>query len=527
MYIRKRTNKSGTTTVYLIDSIREVGKKHASSKVVKCFGSSSEEAVIDTWVKEASALKQRLHMTSSTSRNFVNIKEASDIASCHVRECGIRHFYKEGALSLLSKIRVADSHKKTLIDLALMRIARPVSKLKTANISSSFGIEDMTVNKIYKFMDSLDDGKIAMIKRAVLKNTKDLIGNKIQVMFYDLTTIYFETNSKSDLKEFGFSKDGKSQHVQISMALIVTECGMPIDYEIFKGNIFEGSTLIPTLLTLKERYQQYGIDDITVVADSAMLSNANIASLIKHSFKFIVAARVRNLSKALTEEMLRAEGYSNEDSFACKSMELSKEQRLITVFSEERRRKDAYDREKALDNIRKLEGSPAKAGLTSKLKKPFVKTNKDSRIEIDEDKIKQSIKFDGYFGFITNTDLTTKAVISQYKGLWQVEQSFRITKHNLKIRPVYHYRDRRIKAHFAICYFSFALMRTAEYKLRASGYHMGVEELHQYLERIKEVVLKTNQTESIIRTDIPEEIRDVFSMLGIPRPKRYISECRV
>ena len=119
-----------------------------------------------------------------------------------------------------------------------MRIVRPVSKLKTANIASSFGIEELSSNKIYKLMDVLDDKKIELIKKQVFKNTKELLGpsNQLRVLFYDLTTIYFETNSQTDLKEFGFSKDGKSQHVQISLAMIVTDRGLPIGYEIFKGN---------------------------------------------------------------------------------------------------------------------------------------------------------------------------------------------------------------------------------------------------------------------------------------------------
>ncbi len=146
----------------------------------------------------------------------------------------------------------------------------------------------------------LDDLKIEAIKKHVLKNTQTLIGCKIQVMFYDLTTIYFEANSASDIKECGFSKDGKSQHVQISLVLIVTEYGMPIGYEIFKGNTFEGSTMIPTLNKLK---QQYKVEDVTVIADSAMLSEANIKALIAHRFKFIVSAKIRNMKASITQEI--------------------------------------------------------------------------------------------------------------------------------------------------------------------------------------------------------------------------------
>lgn len=525
MYIRLRANKSGTNTVYLLDSVRVEGKKHASSKVVKCFGSSADQTQIDAWTKEAETLKSQLSQQKITSRNFINIKQDQDITSCQVEELGIKYLYNQIFHSLFPTLNLKGINKQMLADLLAMRIARPVSKLKTSNISTCFGIQDLTVNKIYKMMDALDDSKIEIIKKHVLRNTKALMNTKIQVMFYDLTTVYFETNSQSDLKEFGFSKDGKSQHVQISLALIVTDFGMPIGYEIFKGNTFEGSTLIPTLNKLKE---QYKIEDVTIVADSAMLSENNINALIEHKFKFIVSAKVRNMSAKLTEEMLDGEGYSStSDKFLYKSIALSDDKKLIAVFSEDRKRKDEYDRSKSLERLKKLEGKSSKSALKGSLKKPYVKINKDSVIEIDEAKLEQSKRFDGYFGFISNTDLSAEAVIGQYRGLWQVEQSFRITKHNLKIRPVYHYVDRRIKAHFAICYLSLALIRSLEYKLKMAGVYIPIERLHQYLNEIKEVRLSASGIETSIITDVPKEISAIFWALNIAQPKRYSVKCRV
>jgi transposase len=524
MYTRLRKNKSGTTTVYLIDSVRVEGKKHSCSKVIKCFGSSMEKANIDKWIEEAEELKTQLSSKKITYRNFTTIKQDHDINSCKVEELGMRYLYNNIFNSIFSKLELKGINKTMLADLVIMRLAMPVSKLRTANISSAFGIEDMTINKIYKLMDKMGDMQIETIKRHVFKNTQSMLGNSLKVMFYDLTTIYFEANSQTDLKEFGFSKDGKSQHVQISLVLIVTEHGMPIGYEIFKGNTFEGSTLIPTLDKLKERYR---ISDVTIVADSAMLSEKNMAALITHKYKFIVSAKIRNMSKELTSKILNQDEYRELNGLQYKSIDLAKDKRLLSVFSEERKRKDEYDRSKALEKLKKLEGKSSKSGLKGSLKKSYIKVSKDSIIELDEGKIEQSKKIDGYFGFISNTDLDAESIISQYRGLWQVEQSFRITKHNLKIRPVYHYADRRIKAHFAICYLSLALVRALEYKLKQVGNYIPIEELHTYLEQIKEVKLTVNNQESIITTDIPIEIRKIFIALKISLPKRYTSNCRV
>jgi transposase len=519
MYVRIRLNKSGTTTIYLIDSVREAGKKNATSKVVKCFGSSSDEGQLAAWSKEAEHLKHQLAKQKISSRQFMKIKQSSDVESCQVEDFGMRYLYGNIFDSLFGGMRLNKINKQTLADLVLMRIASPVSKLHTANISDSFGIKCLTCNKIYKLMDGLDDSKINAIKKYVLSNTRKLIGSSIQVMFYDLTTICFEANSKTELKDFGYSKDGKSQHVQISLALIVTECGLPVGYEIFRGNTFEGSTLIPTLQKLKDDYK---VEDVTIVADSAMLSEANISMLAANNFKFIVAAKVRNMSAKLTKIMLDQDGYlAASDNLCYKSIKLNEHKTLITVFSQDRKRKDEYDRNKALKKIAKVTGKQAKSALRGALNKPYVSLDQDSVIGIDEAKLEQSKKFDGYFGFITNTDLDPQEVISHYRGLWQVEQSFRITKHNLKIRPVYHYVDRRIKAHFAICYLSLALVRSVEYSLKAAGKHMPMEQLHTYLSQVKAITLNVAGDVSTIVSDIPQPLREIFMSLNITMPKRY------
>ena len=300
---------------------------------------------------------------------------------------------------------------------------------------------------------------------------------------------------------------------------------MPIGYEIFKGNTFEGATLIPTLNKLK---QEYKVEGVTIVADSAMLSEANISALIANNFKFIVSAKVRNMNANLSKEMLDTNGYkAASDNLKYKAIKIDETRKLITVFSEGRQRKDEYDRNKAIEKIKKLEGKSSKNGLKGSIKKSYIKVNKDSVIEIDEAKIEQNKRLDGYFGFVTNTDLNAEAVIAQYRGLWQVEQSFRITKHNLKIRPVSHYVDRRIKAHFAICYLSLALVRSLEYKLKLAGAYIPIERLHMLLNEVKGVKLVVDGNESTIVTDIPKEIRDVFIALKITSPKRYNVKGRV
>jgi len=266
---------------------------------------------------------------------------------------------------------------------------------------------------------------------------------------------------------------------------------------------------------------------MTIVADSAMLSKANIDSLIENNFKFIVSARIKNLSQKITKEILAEQDYQDAGCLSYKSIILGDDKTLISVFSDDRKRKDEYEREKLLNKLQKLEGKTSRSAISTKLKKPYVKLSNESTIEIDYDQIETSKKLDGYFGFITNTNLKAEEVISQYKGLWQVEQSFRITKHNLKIRPVYHFVYRRIKAHFAICYISFTLLRMLEYMMKQADCYIPLETLHDLLAKIKVVKLKLSKVESCIITDIPSNIQKLFTSLKIKIPTRYRGQSRV
>jgi transposase len=520
MYVRLRKNKTGTTTVYLLESIRPEGKLNSTSKVIKCFGSSSNQAVVEQWKKDALSLKLSFGQQKISSRDFLKIQKSEDIKNCTVQKLGVKFLYQNIFDDAFGKMKLKNINMQLLSDLVTMRIAQPVSKLRTSNLSNQYGIENITPNKIYKLMDNLDDDAIESIKKHVWNNSKKLLGTEaIKIMFYDLTTIYFEANSRSELKEFGYSKDGKSQHVQISLALIVSQDGIPIGYEIFKGNSFEGATLIPTLNKLKS---QYKIEDVTVVADSAMLSEANIEALIENGFKFIVAAKVKNMSAKLTNQMIAEDDYIiSGDDFKYKTIKL-KDRNIVFCRSENRKRKDEYDRQKSLDKILKMVGKPVKSGLRGALKKSFVKINtQDSVLEIDEAKLDQQKRFDGYFGFISNTKLEATEIINQYRGLWQVEQSFRITKHNLKIRPVYHYVDRRIRAHFALCYLTLAVIRTLEYKLKMLNLYVPIEQLNMMLEQMNKISMTIGEQKCEILTDIPKELKFIFYGLNISLPQKY------
>lgn len=518
MHVRVRKNKSGTTSIFVVACKRFAGKKYPQPILVKSFGSSRDHKQIEAMKAEAQIFAANKYTP------FLRINDEHDIEYSIIKNIGLeqvygsiidRHFH-------LDKLALSNNNLHVLRELVLMRIAEPVSKLKTSAIAADFNCNDLSLNKIYKLMDKVTKQTIDHIKQQVFLNTKKLLNtDRLNVIFYDLTTIYFENNNTSELKATGYSKDGKSQHVQISLALAVTEFGLPIDYEIFPGNTYEGKTLLPVLLRLRENH---GIHNVTVIADSAMLSKFNIEELTRHDFNYVVAARVKSLSLALTKQMLDSEAYQDlTDDIRYKNVELN-QTKLIICHSKQRAEKDAYEREVTIKRLEKFLGKSTKNTIRGSLKKPYIKLSKDSTITLDLSELEQQKQLDGFFGFYTNTNTSASMIIEQYRGLWQVEQTFRITKNNLSIRPVYHYQDRRITAHFAICFLALAVARTAELILLKSGIKISSEKLHQLLRQINSTQIISKNQKFSITPQVSAEINNIYSALKLPKVKIFTAE---
>ena len=333
----------------------------------------------------------------------------------------------------------------------------------------------------------------------------------LDVLFYDLTTIYFEVNNQDELRDFGFSKDGKHHHVQIVLAVIVTHGGLPISYEIFQGNTYEGHTLIPTILELKKKYN---ITRIILVADSGLINKENIASLNEANWEYIIGARLKNSSKQILKAAFAEEGYINlNDDLKSKIYNLTKKNiitkdKLVIYYSAKRAKKDAYDRTLAVEKIKKHIGSSAKNKLAGSLRKPYVTLTEASHIDLDEEKLAATSKFDGYFAIQTNIkDCNPQDILDNYRGLYQIEQTFRISKYNLKIRPIFHYNPSRIKAHFAICYVALVLLRTLEFKTKQNNSYIPIEQLHELLLKVTTIKITNRDNKNFkITTNFPKEL---------------------
>ena len=171
--------------------------------------------------------------------------------------------------------------------------------------------------------------------------------------------------------------------------------------------------------------------------------------------------------------------------------------RLVVSHSSKRAEKDRADRSKAIDRLtKKLKKSKNIKDLVSNFGyKKYIKITGEHQIEIDEDKLAEDAQWDGLHGVFTNIkDLTASEILEQYHGLWQVEESFRLQKHDLLIRPIYHWKPRRIKAHIALVYMSFSLLRFMEYKLKSAGLKLSAEKIRNELVHAQVSIVRDRQT---------------------------------
>lgn len=405
-------------------------------------------------------------------------------------------------------------------DIVLARIANPQSKRATVEmLEENFGIS-IPLEKVYRMMDELSGESIERLNRITYKNTQSLFSGKINVVFYDATTLYFESFTEDHLKRCGYSKDLKFNQPQVLLALMVTKEGLPLNYRIYEGNKYEGHTLIPALKEIRERYD---IEKVIFVADSAMFNKDNLRELEENGFEYIVGARLKNMSDDLKEKILNRENYKEQKKgYEITNIVYKDNLRLVVSYRKARAEKDRLDREKAIKKLKKrLEKSKSQKEYMSNYGyKKYLKITGESNIELDEEKLKVDMKWDGLHGVITNSkDLSCDVILEQYNNLWNVEESFRITKHDLKARPIYHWSPDRIQAHLAICFTAFALIRYMEYRVRLQYKKMSPEQIRKHLVSVQTTILfdKKKKIKYALPSKISSEAKRIYGIFKMNR----------
>lgn len=453
MFVRKKKNKSGAISVQIID-------KSCGYKVVKTVGSSSEEEEIARFVRRA---EQIIRTSAGRQAELFSFNSADELAvenflkgltNSQIHTVGPELIF--GAL--FDRIGFNAIKDEMFRHLVIARLVYPVSKLKTVDYLYRYQGITVQPDTVYRFLDKLRDRYKDRVERIAFDYTERTLKN-ITVVFYDMTTLYFEAEDEDDLRKIGFSKDGKFQKPQIMLGLLVGQHGYPIGYDIFEGNVFEGKTLIPTLKKIREKFN---FDNPIVVADAALLSKDNLNQLKKKDYEFIIGGRIKNENTAVKKQILKAtKEIQDGGTVIIKKDDGTK---LIVSYSDTRQKKDCYNRERGLRKLRQKvsTGKLRKEHINNRGYNKFLKLTGAVDVTIDEQKVKDDSVWDGLKGYITNTRLGSKNVIENYRHLWQIEKAFRISKTDLRVRPIHHYRKKRIEAHICIAFVAYTLYKELE-----------------------------------------------------------------
>jgi len=295
MFVRKNRNRCGTTSVQIIH------KRYGKYKVVETLGTSSSPDEIEKLAIEA---RNKIDLPANRSRLFSVLSEtdlaiknfADNLSNLQIHTVGPEIIFG----TLFDQIGFNAIKDNLFRHIVIARLVYPASKLKTVDYLRRYRGIKIEVDAIYRFLDRLNEKYKETAERIAFEHTKKILKN-ITIVFYDMTTLYFETEDEDDLRKIGFSKDGKFQNPQIMLGLLVGENGYPIGYDIFEGNTFEGHALLPVIESIRDKY---GFDQPIVVADAGLLSRDNLKNLADKKYKFIIGARIKNETEKIKQEII-------------------------------------------------------------------------------------------------------------------------------------------------------------------------------------------------------------------------------
>ena len=456
--------------------------------------------------------------------------------------------------------------------LCLGRILAPWSKAKTCRLApvSYLGAKEENLAHYYNCLDLLSKNKDSVIKYL---NKKLLEGNPhrdTRVCLYDITTYAFESVEADSLREFGYSKDKKNNEVQVVMALAADKDGLPISYNLYRGNQGESPTMVPFIEELKKTY---GVENLIVVADKGLNNTANIHCLPELSNNYVLSSKIRSASREIKEaaldptgrvERLVADGngvlsktwfkevtletkvsYKYPDFAYEKSNPEEKKKlenklkpyttkygnkkgtikrRFIITFLEKRLIKDRIDRQRLIKKAERLVANPS--NFSAELKKGgkslvSVDIDKES-LTVNYERISEQELFDGMHAIETSLEEPAEEVLDIYKGLWHIESNFRVLKSQLEGRPVYVRTEDHIRGHFLCCYISLVISRLLEYKLRKRKTSIPISKIVEALNCLRTTKIKLDRLPAIYATTgISEEIKQICAALGMQVPEDY------
>jgi transposase len=566
MYITV-SGKGASKVVQIKEDTRIPGTSKKKSKVLKTLGKYSDMLAEDPdFLQKLKAEMRQRTVEQKASRTPITVQLTSDpvlqpsdvTASYRFGHAIVQRLWSVLGLDTFFDSIVTRRNKKAiqaaLFYLAAHRLSHPDSVLATTQDQyTAAGLVPVGLDVFYQVLDVLAGHKSALIEHLAAYSERNTQRERAHA-FYDVTTYAFESTKWGELRLFGFSKDHKSNEVQVVMGLLIDNQGLPISYELFPGSTMDQNTLVDSVQSLKELYR---LDEITVVADRGLNGKDNIVYLQKEGHHFVIGYTLKRSPedmKALVftdpgswvvEQADRQTGevlYKSRtviQSLGVKVL-LSEDEKPRTqgkrgrpikyktieipvsvhlTWSRKRALKDAADRQRVIDRLKKKLAKPSllKAALKRGGNQYLAMDFDTDNCHLDEHKIAEAEKFDGYYAIMTDRmELSASEAVSIYKGLWKIEESFRILKTDLQARPVFVWNDDHIKGHFALCYLSLYMIRLLQHRLEQEGVSFSAEQIMEGMNSPLALVQGTYPKMVVTPTQIPQSYLEMATILGLP-----------
>lgn len=477
--------------------------------MVKSLGSAIIQQEIDRLVQSAwqeieQLSKPQKLFRSETDDTIVSV--LSSLSNSNIQTVGPEIIFGK----IFDHVGFKEVGEDLFRHLVISRLAFPLSKLKTIEYLYRYQGVTLDIDAVYRFLDKLNNRLKDKVEQIAFAHTLSVLEGEISVVFYDLTTLYFEASDEDDLRKTGFSKDGRHQNPQIFIGLLVGLGGYAIGYDIFEGNTYEGHTLIPFLEKISRKFN---LDKPVVIADSGLLSNENIKALKANGYEYILGARLKNESERIKTAILQTT-FTDSSTISIIKADGT---RLIVNYSSVRATKDEYNRKRGLNRLEKKikTGRLTKSNINNRGYNKYLRLTGEISIEIDYEKYNYDKVWDGLKGYITNSRLSNAEVMQNYKNLWFVEKAFRMSKTDLRIRPIYHRLRDRIEAHICIAFTAYCVYKELERSLYQAKSRLSLKKAAELTHNMYQITYtlpssRLTQTHLLKMDEEQQELYDII-----------------
>ena len=555
MYLKKSTKKkSGRTHLSIAQNYWDSKNKKSRTKTIQTLGYLDElkkefEDPIAHFETVVARMNEELQINSPSTTITINMDEKINGNSISRKNFGYAapsKIYHELEIDkfLLNRQRNLDiqySLNNIMKNEIFSRLLAPCSKKKAFENkdwffeNSDFSLVDVyrALSKINKYRDDL--------QLHIYEHIREQYGRNTELVYYDVTNYYFEIDEPDELRKKGVSKEHRPDPI-VQMGLLMDNLGFPIAYKLFKGNDNDCTTLLPVL---KETRRKFDLGRVVVVADKGINTSENIYYNIKRGNGYVFSQSVRRANKELKDYVLKDEGYVwygdeyKRKSRICpreievmengKKIKVPIDEKQVIFYSRDYDKRAKAEREPVLMKARELIKDPSKfSQSTSYGAAKYVKNlhfDKETGeiittkgiLSFDEEKLKEEEMFDGYYAIVTSEfHQTDDRIIDIYRGLWKIEESFKITKSDLEARHVHLSREDRIQAHFLICFIALTIARILQHKVENRF------PASKILESLGKVCC-SHVKENIYMFDYRDEVTDaVGNALDIDFSKKYM-----